>query len=369
MAFKFQTTKEIEDANKKKAQDEQNYRNFEIYTPQEYQKSQDLQDMWGKINNWQTPTWNKEDNTYWNKLTDTMNAIENRKNFEYDLNGDMLYQQYKDQYTTQGKMAMMDTMGQAAALTGGYGNSYAQTVGQQTYQGYLQQLNDKVPELYQLALDQYNREGDDLYNRLSAYGNLYNTEYGEHRDAVADSKDELSHLTNLYGIKSDEEYGQWYDREQMRQTANQQELEKLANLFGISTEQAEVLYNQIYQSQLDTYNTGFTEQQFAYQKEQDAIANQLARDQLEAKAAKSNNDGNAGPDNPVDEDDEDEEPKGESYDDVLAKCNSYVTNGASRSNISAYLREKKQQGVINDTEFKKLQSTFITTGKGGHYTY
>ena len=70
------------------------------------------------------------------QLNDTINKILNREKFSYDLNGDALYQQYKDQYTTQGQMAMMDTMGQAAALTGGYGNSYAQSVGQQAYQGY-----------------------------------------------------------------------------------------------------------------------------------------------------------------------------------------------------------------------------------------
>jgi hypothetical protein len=48
-----------------------------------------------------------------------MNEILNRKDFSYDLNGDMLYQQYKDNYINQGKMAMMDTMGQASAMTGG----------------------------------------------------------------------------------------------------------------------------------------------------------------------------------------------------------------------------------------------------------
>jgi hypothetical protein len=32
-------------------------------------------------------------------------------------------------------MAMMDTMGKAAGLTGGYGSPYAQQVGQQAYQG------------------------------------------------------------------------------------------------------------------------------------------------------------------------------------------------------------------------------------------
>jgi hypothetical protein len=101
---------------------------------------------------------------------------------------------------------MMDTMGQAAKMTGGYGNSYAQMAGQQAYQGYLQGLNDKVPELYQLALDRYNQQGQDL---LSKYGllntqeqqaydrylndyNLWNTDrafdYGAYRDAVSDDQ-------------------------------------------------------------------------------------------------------------------------------------------------------------------------------------
>lgn len=280
MAFNFIKPKEVEEAERVKAQDEQNLRDFEVYTPQQYQQSQGLKDMWGKISNWQIPTWNSEDSTWWGKLTNTMSDIENRKPFTYDLNGDMLYQQYKNQYTRLGDLAMRDTMGQAAALTGGYGNSYAQTVGQQTYQGYLQQLNDKIPELYQLALDKYNREGDELYNRLSAYGNLYNTEYGEHRDAVADSKDERANLVNLYGIKSDEEYGHWYDGEQMKMTASQQELDQLSTILGISTEDAARLYDQAYQSQFDTYNAGVDERNFAYQKERDAIADQLARDQL-----------------------------------------------------------------------------------------
>ena len=53
------------------------------------------------------------------QLNDTLQKILNREKFSYDLNGDALYQRYKDQYTTQGKLAMMDTMGQAAAMTGG----------------------------------------------------------------------------------------------------------------------------------------------------------------------------------------------------------------------------------------------------------
>ena len=126
------------------------------------------------------------------QLNDTLNKILNREKFSYDLNGDALYQQYKDQYTTQGKLAMMDTMGQAAALTGGYGNSYAQNVGQQAYQGYLQQLNDVVPELYGLALDQYNAEGDRMVQQFGMLGDMADTEYGRYQDDLAQYWQNLS---------------------------------------------------------------------------------------------------------------------------------------------------------------------------------
>ena len=88
---------------------------------------------------------------YQNDITNTIGQIKNRKPFSYDVNADALYKQYKDQYVNLGKQAMVDTMGQAAALTGGYGNSYAATVGNQAYQSYLSQLNNVVPELYDKA--------------------------------------------------------------------------------------------------------------------------------------------------------------------------------------------------------------------------
>ena len=56
-------------------------------------------------------------------IAEAFSQIMDRGRFEYDLNGDTLYQQMKDRYLQQGSMAMQDTAGQAAALTGGYGNS------------------------------------------------------------------------------------------------------------------------------------------------------------------------------------------------------------------------------------------------------
>ena len=96
-------------------------------------------------------------------------------------------------------------------MTGGYGNSYAQTVGQQTYQGYMQQLNDKVPELYQLAADQYAREGEDMLNQYSLLVNQDEQAYGRYRDSVDDYYTELDRLTEDARYKSEDEYGKYID--------------------------------------------------------------------------------------------------------------------------------------------------------------
>ena len=103
---------------------------------------------------------------------EALEAYLNREDFQYDLNADALYRQYKDRYVELGRNAMADTMGQAAALTGGYGSSYAQNVGQQAYQSYLGQLGDVIPELYQLAYDRYRDKGDDLYRNYQSWAQL-----------------------------------------------------------------------------------------------------------------------------------------------------------------------------------------------------
>lgn len=104
---------------------------------------------------------------YKDQIQGLYDQIANRKDFTYDVNADAMYQQLKDQYIQGGRMAMQDTMGQAQAMTGGYGNSYAQSVGQQSYQGYLQGLNDQVPNLYQMALNRYIQQGDQLKDQYS----------------------------------------------------------------------------------------------------------------------------------------------------------------------------------------------------------
>ena len=151
---------------------------------------------------------NYGDFTYGNQsqLNSIINSILNRKEFSYDLNGDALYQQYKDKYIQQGKMAMGDAIGQASAMTGGYGNSYAQSVGQQMYQKELQNLNDIVPELYQMALDKYNMEGQDLYNQYGMLSDDYNREYGAWNDKYGRTMDAYNIASDAYYKGADMHY-------------------------------------------------------------------------------------------------------------------------------------------------------------------
>ena len=108
----------------------------------------------------------------------------NRGAFSYDPEQDSLYQQYREQYLNLGRLAMEDTMGKAAALTGGYGNSYAQTAGQQSYEAYMQQLGNVIPELYDRAYDRYTAEGEALYKEAVAYENRRQQAYSELEDLL-----------------------------------------------------------------------------------------------------------------------------------------------------------------------------------------
>lgn len=138
---------------------------------------------------------------YTQQLNDLYNQIMNRDPFSYDINADALYQQYKDQFTLQGQNAMRDTMGQAAALTGGYGSSYASTAGNQAYQSYLQQLNEVVPELYAQAYQRYVQEGQDLKDKYGITQSADATDYGRYRDTVADWQADRGYA---YGAYQDE---------------------------------------------------------------------------------------------------------------------------------------------------------------------
>ena len=140
------------------------------------------------------------------QVQDSLDKILNREKFDYNVNEDKLFSQYKDSYEKAGRQAMQDTMGNAALLTGGYGNSYAAMAGQNAYNSYMSALAAKVPELEQMAYQRYQNEGNDTLNLYELYANREAQDYNRYNDQLAYNRQQISMLNNLY----DDRYSQAY---------------------------------------------------------------------------------------------------------------------------------------------------------------
>ena len=135
---------------------------------------------------------------YEQQLAQLYEELTGRAPFSYDPEADGGFQQYTQLYTQRGRAAMEDTMGQAAALTGGYGSSYAQGAGQQAYNGYLQELAALVPELRQAALAEYQQEGKALQNQYSMLDAQEKADYDRWQEARGDWQKQLEAAQAAY---------------------------------------------------------------------------------------------------------------------------------------------------------------------------
>lgn len=207
-------------------------------------------------------------NTYGGRLDELYQQIVSRPKFNYDVNADPLYQSLKDQYVQQGKIAMRDTVAQGAALTGGYDNTYGQQVGQQTYDAYLQNLTNAIPELYGQARDTYQMEGDRLDKQYGMLNDLADDEYGKYRDALSDfnydqewqAEQQKYAYTNLYNLITNSGYAP-SEAELAAAGMSAEEAASLKAKFDYDRETAEKMY----QDQLaqQAWENAFRERQFA----------------------------------------------------------------------------------------------------------
>ncbi len=132
------------------------------------------------------------------RLQELYDQIAGREAFSYDPEEDEMYKRYARLYAAQGAAAMEDTMGQAAALTGGYGSSYAQAVGQQAYDRYLGELASLVPELRQAALAEYTQVGKALTDRYGLLRQQESAAYDRWQDTVAQWQKALAQAQSEY---------------------------------------------------------------------------------------------------------------------------------------------------------------------------
>ncbi len=193
---------------------------------------------------------------YDEQIQNIINTIQNRPQFDQNQVYDSdLYKQYREQYIQQGNKAMRDTMGNAAALTGGYGSTYATAAGQQAYDGYLSQLGDKTMDIYDRVYNQYLNEGQELYNQLGMYNNQDSIDYGRYRDTVGDYYNDLNYYSNRYNQEYANDFGEYQTDQDAMRWAEQY----------------------AYQKTQDALAQSNWREQFDYQKQQDAAQMALAQ--------------------------------------------------------------------------------------------
>ena len=161
------------------------------------------------------PVW---EDSYSQQLEAVYSRIIGREPFRYDAAGDPLYRQYAQSFTHGGRMAMLDTMGQAAALTGGYGSSYAQVAGQQQYGAYLQKVSDALPQFYGMALDRYTAEGKALEEQYTMLEKQQAEAYSQYQDALSQYWKNVSGYEQQLEDAYDQGYTAWKSQKDAQQT-------------------------------------------------------------------------------------------------------------------------------------------------------
>lgn len=194
----FKTSKETQGYKKDANNSISNYSNFVNQGIQTSPATNNFYNQLQKLQNSNklSGTFNYDNQKGYNQA---LSNLANQPKFSYDLSKDTLYNQMKDQYQVMGQQAMADTIGQASAMTGGYGNSYATTAGSQAYQGYMQQLNNNIADLYNLALNTHTAETNRLQNVFNAYSTDRGTKNNEWQGNWNVYNNRFSNLANAYG--------------------------------------------------------------------------------------------------------------------------------------------------------------------------
>lgn len=220
--------------------------------------------------------------SYTDQIKDLMSQILNREDFEYDVDKDTLFQQALASAMGSGKSAMQDTIGQASALTGGYGSTYATSAGNQAYNAYIEDAYNNLPEYYNMALQAYQAEGQEMYQQLDMLNAADATEWGRTYDTWQ------SNFANAQQIYN-QAYGAWqdsvtnaYNSANLQLSEHNQLVTNAYNLYAASKDSADTLYAQEYQKWQDKISQAtqlagmqqtdyWNQTELDYKKDRDAV--------------------------------------------------------------------------------------------------
>lgn len=240
--------------------------------------------------------------SYTDDINDLMEQIRGRDKFSYDVDTDPLFQQALASAMNSGKTAMQDTIGQASALTGGYGSTYATTAGNQAYNAFIEDAYNNLPQYYQMAMEAYQMEGDEMYRQLGmlndaddkefnrnvmAYdatyqhrNQVYNEAYSQYRDSKSDAFAMANLQLNEHGQRVSDAYNYYNATSNNADVLYAREFDKWNAEVSQATQYAQMLnsdywnqtnfdegvrqYEKTFAENVRQYDTSFAEQQRQY---------------------------------------------------------------------------------------------------------
>ncbi len=219
--------------------------------------------------------------SYTDQVESIFNKFMNREDFQYDVSEDQLFQQALASAMGSGKTAMQDTIGQASALTGGYGSTYATSAGNQAYNSFIEDAYNNLPEYYNMALKAYQMEAEEMLQQFNMASTLDNQEYGRLLDSYNAGVDDRNWKYNTAFNEYTTSVNNAYNSANLQLQQNAQIGNNLYNTYAIDKDTYETKYNQGYQSWLDSVNNAsviagmqnkhyWSQTEFDYQKERDA---------------------------------------------------------------------------------------------------
>lgn len=195
--------------------------------------------------------------SYSDQVRDMMDKIMNREKFSYDVDTDPLFQQALASAMNSGKQAMQDTIGQASALTGGYGSTYATSAGNQAYNSFIEDAYDNLPQYYEMSMKAYQMEGDEMYRQYSMLSTEDEKEYNRNISAYDAT---YQHRNQIYN----EAYSQFRDSKtdafataNLQLNEHGQRVNDAYNLYNASSNQADKLYEREYTKWADEVNLAY----------------------------------------------------------------------------------------------------------------
>ena len=314
----------------------------------QYEKSAELKSAEQKLAEWEKLKPAEYQGRYSEKINELLGNVVNRGKFTYNMNADPLYRQYRDQYVQNGKKAMMDTVGQASALTGGYASSYAATAGSEAYDEYLSGLNDVALKLYDRALQAYKEEGEGFIEDIELLRELDGDDYKKYLESLKSYYNDGDFLFKKISAMTDDEYKMFVT--ELNSWEDERDYNLKVDTDRLNREQDERDYN--YKVESDRLDREQKQREFEFQKAK--AEREAAFKQSEALREQQNKD--------------------REYSLALAKLNASSSSGGSSSksgsskstkagsddnpptSYSEFCRRTGYSGIMTENEFSRNQN-------------